>query len=142
MYVEEKRQSLVPIRKKEGHIFKIKNDPRVTPVGRFLRRYSLDELPQIINVLRGEMSLVGPRPLPAEDMEPDGQSAQFLAWSEDRSRVLPGITGLWQVRGRSDVAFDRMMELDTEYIQKWSLILDFKILLETPLAVISARGAY
>jgi len=75
-------------------------------------------------------------------MESDGERAPFLASSEDRCRVLPGITGLWQVRGRGDVAFDRMMELDTEYIQKWSLILDFRILLETPLAVISARGAY
>ena len=126
----------------QGHLFKVKNDPRITPLGRFLRKYSLDELPQLLNVLRGEMSLVGPRPLPAEDLDPDGQSSEFAVWSEQRSRVLPGITGLWQIRGRSDVPFDKMIELDVDYIRDWSLTLDLRILLETPLVVATGRGAY
>ena len=129
-------------RNRDGHIFKMKCDRRVTPVGRILRRYSLDELPQLVNVIFGEMSLVGPRPLPAEDLDPDGQSTRFRSWSDGRSKVLPGITGLWQVRGRSDTGFQQMMQLDAEYIHNWSLALDFKILLETPLAVISSRGAF
>jgi len=125
-----------------GHLFKIKDDPRITPLGRVLRKYSLDELPQLLNVLRGEMSLVGPRPLPAEDLDPDGQSSEFTVWSEQRSRVLPGITGLWQIRGRSDVPFEKMIELDIDYIREWSLMLDLRILLETPLVVVTGRGAY
>jgi exopolysaccharide biosynthesis polyprenyl glycosylphosphotransferase len=126
----------------KGHLFKIKNDPRITPVGRIIRRYSLDELPQVFNVLIGDMSLVGPRPLPTQDMEGDGMSKQYAAWAETRARALPGITGLWQVQGRSSTGFDRMMELDIEYIQKWSLKLDLIILLKTPAAVLSAAGAY
>jgi exopolysaccharide biosynthesis polyprenyl glycosylphosphotransferase len=127
---------------KNGHLFKVRNDPRVTPLGRFIRKYSIDELPQLFNVLRGEMSLIGPRPLPAEDLDPDGQSHEFRAWSEQRSRVLPGITGLWQINGRSDLTFERMIELDIEYIRKWSLDLDLRILLETPLVVLVGKGAY
>lgn len=126
---------------KDGHIFKIKNDPRITPIGRFMRKYSLDELPQLINVLHGAMSLVGPRPLPAEDLDPDGQSRNFAAWSEQRSRVLPGITGLWQISGRSDTSFEEMTELDIDYIRSWSLKLDLRIILVTPLVVITGRGA-
>jgi len=125
-----------------GHLFKIKDDPRITPLGRVLRKYSLDELPQLLNVLRGDMSLVGPRPLPADDLDPDGQSSEFTVWSEQRSRVLPGITGLWQIRGRSDVPFEKMIELDVDYIREWSLMLDLRILLETPLVVVTGRGAY
>jgi exopolysaccharide biosynthesis polyprenyl glycosylphosphotransferase len=136
------RQQVRRLNEKGGHLFKVKNDPRVTPLGKFLRCYSLDELPQLINVLRGEMSLVGPRPLPAEDLDPDGQSRQFAAWSEQRSRVLPGITGLWQIRGRSDVPFEKMIDLDVAYIRDWSLALDLRILLETPLVVMTGRGAY
>jgi exopolysaccharide biosynthesis polyprenyl glycosylphosphotransferase len=127
---------------KQGHIYKVKNDPRVTPLGRILRRYSLDELPQLINVLRGEMSLVGPRPLPASDLDPDGMSRQFAAWAEGRSGVQPGITGLWQISGRSDLSFDDMVRLDLEYISNWSLLLDIKIILETPALVVKGQGAY
>jgi exopolysaccharide biosynthesis polyprenyl glycosylphosphotransferase len=127
---------------KRGHLFKIRNDPRITPLGRFIRRYSIDELPQLFNVLIGDMSLVGPRPLPSEDMEGDGMSRQYAEWSEMRARALPGITGLWQIKGRSDIGFERMMALDIEYIKNWSLKLDLIILLKTPTAVLSAAGAY
>jgi exopolysaccharide biosynthesis polyprenyl glycosylphosphotransferase len=142
MYVDNDRSGLAEANEKSGHIFKIRNDPRVTPVGRFLRRYSLDELPQLINVLRGEMSLVGPRPLPAHDLGPDGMSQQFFAWSESRARVHPGLTGLWQVNGRSELAFEDMIRLDLEYIETWSLALDISILLETPMLVLRGVGAY
>lgn len=136
------RQELLPNNDSNGHLFKMKADPRVTPLGRFMRRYSLDELPQLINVLRGEMSLVGPRPLPAEDLDPDGLSRLHCTWAEQRTKVHPGITGIWQIRGRSDLTFEQMVEFDLDYIRNWSLTLDIQILLETPLAVISGRGAY
>jgi len=138
----EDRRGLERANEKQGHIFKIRNDPRVTPVGRFLRRFSIDELPQLINVLRGEMSLVGPRPLPACDLDPDGQSKEFAIWSEQRSLVAPGITGLWQVSGRSELSFEKMVELDLRYVHQWSFWLDCKILLKTPRAVFTASGAY
>lgn len=136
------RQHVATQNEKNGHLFKLRNDPRVTPLGRFMRKYSIDELPQLFNVLRGDMSLVGPRPLPAEDLDPDGQSREFHSWSEQRSRVLPGITGLWQINGRSDLTFERMIELDIEYIRKWSFDLDLRILVETPLVVLFGTGAY
>ena len=126
----------------DGHLFKLRRDPRITRLGAWLRRSSPDELPQLINVLRGDMSLVGPRPLPAEDLEPDGLSRRFRVWSLERAEVAPGITGLWQVRGRSDLPFDRMVELDLRYAREWSPALDLKILLETPFAVLAGRGAY
>jgi exopolysaccharide biosynthesis polyprenyl glycosylphosphotransferase len=117
--------------------YKITRDPRVTPIGEFLRKTSLDELPQFINVLKGEMSLVGPRPpIPYE-------CAEYDVWH--RRRVLemkPGITGLWQVRGRSRTTFDEMVRMDIQYIQNWSIWLDIKILIQTPLAVFSGKGAY
>jgi lipopolysaccharide/colanic/teichoic acid biosynthesis glycosyltransferase len=119
-----------------GPMFKIRRDPRITRVGGFIRRYSLDELPQLINVVRGEMSLVGPRPpLPAE-------VERYEDWQLGRLRALPGITGLWQVSGRSEVPFDDMVRLDLEYIRKRSLALDFEILMRTIPAVLSTRGAY
>ncbi len=137
----QRRLQLARMNEKSGHMFKIRNDPRVTPVGRFLRRYSLDELPQIINVLLGDMSLVGPRPLPAGDLNWDGMSDRFPEWAECRARVAPGISGLWQVRGRSDVSFEHMVRYDIQYVREWSLALDLRILFETPLVVISGRGA-
>lgn len=120
-----------------GVMFKMKDDPRITRIGKFLRRYSLDELPQIFNVLRGEMSLVGPRPFPLRDVE-RFSSHHFL-----RQEVLPGITGLWQVSGRSDVVdFDDVFRLDLTYIQNWSIALDFQILFQTIRVVIAKEGAY
>jgi exopolysaccharide biosynthesis polyprenyl glycosylphosphotransferase len=119
-----------------GALFKMKNDPRVTRVGRFLRRSSLDELPQVFNVLRGEMSLVGPRPsLPSE-------VATYEDWQLGRLRAIPGMTGLWQVSGRSDVPFHDMVRLDLHYIRNWSVWLDLEIILRTVPAVIGNRGAY
>jgi exopolysaccharide biosynthesis polyprenyl glycosylphosphotransferase len=142
MYTAMDRSHVADANEKKGHIFKIKQDPRVTPVGRFIRRYSLDELPQLINVLRGEMSLVGPRPLPAGDLGPDGMSREFADWSEGRSAVYPGITGLWQVNGRSELPFEEMVRLDLQYIREWSLLLDIKIILATPGLVVKGVGAY
>jgi len=143
MYVDgPARQELAARNECSGHLFKIRSDPRITPVGRLLRRLSLDELPQLFNVLTGDMSLVGPRPLPIEDLDPDGMSQDFAKWAIERSRVRPGITGLWQVRGRSELPFNKMVELDMEYIHTWSIGRDFSILCQTPRAVFSGRGAY
>lgn len=121
---------------KEGPIFKMKDDPRVTPVGRFLRKYSLDELPQLFNVLKGEMSLVGPRPPLPREVE-QYKDADFL-----RLSVPPGITCLWQICGRSDTTFEEWMALDTFYVEHMSFWLDLKILLKTPTAVLRGDGAY
>jgi len=142
MYTAMDRTHVAHANEKQGHIFKIKQDPRVTSVGRFIRRYSLDELPQLINVLRGEMSLVGPRPLPAGDLGPDGMSREYADWSEGRSAVYPGITGLWQVNGRSELPFEEMVRLDLQYIREWSLLLDIKIILATPAQAVKGVGAY
>jgi exopolysaccharide biosynthesis polyprenyl glycosylphosphotransferase len=119
-----------------GPVFKIKKDPRITPVGSFLRRSSIDELPQLLNVLRGEMSLVGPRPLPVRDYQGFNQD-----WQRRRFSVRPGITCLWQINGRSSIAFDQWMELDIQYLDEWSLWLDFKILARTIPAVFKGSGA-
>jgi lipopolysaccharide/colanic/teichoic acid biosynthesis glycosyltransferase len=119
-----------------GALFKIRKDPRVTGVGSLLRRFSIDELPQLWNVLRGEMSLVGPRPLPQRDFD------LLEDWHRQRYRVLPGITGLWQVSGRADLDFDDLVRLDFVYLERWSVGLDLLILLKTFPAVIARRGAY
>lgn len=120
----------------DGPIFKIRNDPRITRVGRFLRRYSLDELPQIFNVLKGDMSLVGPRPLPIDQIEKEDLRQL------KRLGVKPGITGLWQIRGRSDISFQRLLKWDIWYINNWSFWLDFNILLQTIPVVLKGKGAY
>lgn len=121
----------------EGCVYKIKDDPRITPVGRFLRKTSLDELPQFLNVLKAEMSLVGPRPPIPYEIE------NYDLWHKRRVLgVKPGITGLWQVNGRSSTTFDDMVRLDIKYIREWSFWLDIKILFKTPLIVIAGRGAY
>ncbi len=119
-----------------GALFKIRDDPRVTRVGRLLRRCSLDEVPNVINVLRGEMSLVGPRPLPVRDY------ALLDDWHRRRSNVLPGMTGLWQIAGRSNLPFDDLVRLDFYYLENWSLWLDITILIKTVPAVLARRGAY
>src|SRR4051812_17849346 len=119
-----------------GAIFKIRNDPRVTPVGRFLRRWSIDEFPQLFNVLRGEMSLVGPRPLPERDYQ------RLEDWHRKRYLVLPGMTGLWQVSGRSELDFDELVRLDFLYLERWSVFLDLSIMLKTIPAVLRTRGAW
>lgn len=120
----------------DGPLFKIRDDPRVTRVGRWIRRTSMDELPQLLNVLRGEMSLVGPRPGTPEEV------AEYQAWHKRRLEVYPGITGMWQVRGRSDVPFDEMCLLDLYYIENWSLLLDLRILAQTLPHVFFGNGAY
>lgn len=126
----------------DGRLFKMKNDPRVTPIGRFIRKYSIDELPQLLNVLRGEMNLVGPRPLPAEDLAGIEDDAEMRYWFEQRGKVNPGITGMWQVAGRSELGFAEMVRLDISYIQNWSFWLDVQILLKTVPAVLRGRGAH
>ncbi|MEH1126194.1 sugar transferase [Micromonospora sp. CPCC 206061] len=137
MYVdaEDRLASLVDQNESDGMLFKIKEDPRVFPVGRFLRATSLDELPQLINVLKGEMSLVGPRPLPADD-------GDFLGDVRRRLLVRPGITGLWQVSGRSDLSWDEAVRLDLYYVDNWSLAYDLSILWRTVGVVLARKGAY
>jgi lipopolysaccharide/colanic/teichoic acid biosynthesis glycosyltransferase len=120
----------------DPRLFKLRSDPRLTGLGAFLRRWSLDELPQLVNVWKGEMSLVGPRPqLPAE-------VAQYEDWQRQRLMVTPGMTGLWQVNGRSDLTFDEMVRLDLYYAENWSPWLDAKIVLRTIPAVLLGKGAY
>jgi lipopolysaccharide/colanic/teichoic acid biosynthesis glycosyltransferase len=133
---ERQRQEVETLNEQDGPVFKIRSDPRVTPVGHFLRRSSLDEIPQIFNVLKGDMSLVGPRPhLPRE-------VAQYEAWHRARLEVKPGITCLWQASGRSHVAFDEWMRLDIEYLKIRSWRTDVAILARTIPAVMARRGAY
>ena len=133
---ELEQEALEQANEADGAIFKIREDPRVTRVGRLLRRFSVDELPQLWNVLRGEMSLVGPRPLPLRDYErlDDVQKKRYL--------VLPGMTGLWQVSGRSELSFEELVRLDFYYIETWSIWLDLTIIARTVPVVLSRRGAY
>lgn len=132
---EERRAALMDQNESDGNLFKIRNDPRIFPLGRFLRASSIDELPQLINVLRGEMSLVGPRPLPAED-------GDYLGDVRRRLLVRPGITGLWQVSGRSDLSWDEAVRLDLYYVDNWSLAYDLHILWRTIGVVLNRKGAY
>ncbi|HEV8535406.1 MAG TPA: sugar transferase [Candidatus Limnocylindria bacterium] len=127
---------LLELNEVSGPMFKIRCDPRITRVGRFIRRYSLDELPQLINVVLGDMSLVGPRPPTATEVE------KYQDWELGRLRAVPGITGLWQVSGRTEIPFHEMVRLDLHYIRNWSLAMDAEILLRTIPAVFSSKGAY
>ncbi|MBP8131936.1 MAG: sugar transferase [Candidatus Hydrogenedentes bacterium] len=132
---ERRQADLMELNEADGPVFKIRNDPRVTRVGRFIRKYSIDELPQLFNVLRGEMSLVGPRPLPPNEIE-------HQSWNQRRRlSVKPGMTGLWQVSGRSDLSFREWVNLDLKYIDHWSIFLDIYILLKTCYVVIRGHGA-
>ncbi len=132
----ELQESLEERNEATGALFKLRDDPRVTRVGRVLRRLSLDEMPQIVNVLRGEMSLVGPRPLPLRDYR------LLEDWHRTRYAVLPGMTGLWQISGRSGLSFDDLVRLDFTYIENWSIWLDITIIAKTIPAVLTRRGAY
>ena len=130
------QHALEALNEQSGALFKMRDDPRVTPVGRVLRRWSLDELPQLFNVIRGEMSLVGPRPLPERDFQ------RLEEWHKKRYLVMPGITGLWQVSGRSELDFDDLVRLDFLYLERWSVFLDLSILVKTVPAVLARRGAF
>ena len=133
---ESRLADLRPLNEASGPLFKIRRDPRVTSVGRFLRRYSIDELPQILNVLKGDMSLVGPRPpLPNE-------VATYEDWHRGRLEVRPGITGLWQVGGRAELSFDDYVRLDLFYIENWSILYDLYIMGRTIPAVLLPKGAF
>ena len=132
---EQRRVELEAINEMDGPVFKSSRDPRVTNVGRILRRFSIDEFPQLFNVVKGEMSLVGPRPpLPAE-------VERYKRWQRRRLSMKPGITCLWQISGRNQIGFDEWMRLDLNYIDNWSLLLDLKILLKTIPVVLLGRGA-
>jgi lipopolysaccharide/colanic/teichoic acid biosynthesis glycosyltransferase len=133
---DQRREHLMAHNEAQGPLFKMKDDPRRTPVGKFLRRTSLDEIPQFICVLKGDMSLVGPRPpLPSE-------VAQYEDWQKGRLAIKPGLSGLSQVRGRSNLSFDEIVLMDLYYIENWSLRLYFQILMRTIPAVLFNRGAY
>jgi lipopolysaccharide/colanic/teichoic acid biosynthesis glycosyltransferase len=131
---DSRRGDLTHLNERSGVLFKISNDPRVTPLGAWLRKYSLDELPQLFNVLRGEMSLVGPRPSLRCEV------AQYQTAHFRRLDVLPGMTGLWQVEARSDPSFDSYVALDSKYVNEWSLWLDLKLLLRTVYIVFRGTG--
>ena len=133
---DRRQGDLIEQNEQDGPVFKIRSDPRITGVGGFLRRSSLDEIPQIINVLKGDMSIVGPRPPLASEVE------QYLPWQRRRLDVKPGITCLWQISGRSEIGFDEWMRLDLEYLRTRSLRTDLLIFLKTIPAVIRRKGAY
>ncbi len=133
---EDIRSELEAVNEASGPVFKIRQDPRMTRIGRLIRRTSLDETPQLFHVLAGQMSLVGPRPPLPEEVE------NYEPWQRERLAVRPGLTCIWQISGRSDIPFERWVELDIEYVRRRSLWLDLKILLLTIPAVLSGRGAY
>jgi lipopolysaccharide/colanic/teichoic acid biosynthesis glycosyltransferase len=133
---ESQRHAIAHLNEMSGPVFKVKRDPRVTPVGRWLRQFSLDELPQLWNVFKGDMSLVGPRPPVPQEV------SQYQRWQRRRLSMRPGLTCLWQVQGRNELDFDRWIELDLEYIDSWSPLLDIKILLKTIPVVLSGKGAH
>jgi exopolysaccharide biosynthesis polyprenyl glycosylphosphotransferase len=132
---EELRAKLEALNEQTGPVFKIKNDPRITSIGRFIRKYSIDELPQLLNVLRGEMSVVGPRPPLSKEVE------KYAAWQRRRLSVRPGLTCIWQVSGRNQISFEDWMYLDMQYIDNWNLFTDLRLILKTVPVVITGSGA-
>jgi lipopolysaccharide/colanic/teichoic acid biosynthesis glycosyltransferase len=133
---DDKLSEVLALNEHDGVLFKIRRDPRVTPVGRWLRRFSLDELPQLFNVLGGSMSLVGPRPPLPQEVE------RYDTSTRRRLLVKPGLTGLWQISGRSDLSWEESVRLDLRYVENWSLALDLLILWKTASAVVRSHGAY
>jgi exopolysaccharide biosynthesis polyprenyl glycosylphosphotransferase len=132
---EELKAKLMAQNEQAGPVFKMRRDPRITRVGRFIRKFSIDELPQLLNVLRGEMSIVGPRPpVPSE-------VSRYEAWQRRRLSVRPGLTCVWQVSGRNEISFEEWMYLDMQYIDHWSLAQDFQLILKTLPVVLTGRGA-
>lgn len=131
----ERKQELMSANEQSGPDFKIARDPRITPLGAFLRKYSLDELPQVVNVLRGDMSLVGPRPTSFE-------ASSYDLWHTERLEIAPGLTGLWQISGRAEIDFDTRVRLDLQYVERRSLLFDAWILMRTVREVVRPRGAY
>ena len=135
-HAEHQLQNLLHLNEHDGFLFKIRDDPRVTPVGRWLRRHSLDEMPQLWNVINGSMSLVGPRPPLASEVEHFGDDMRR------RLLVKPGMTGLWQVNGRADLPWEEAVQLDLHYVENWSVMMDFVVLWKTLRVVVEGRGGY
>jgi lipopolysaccharide/colanic/teichoic acid biosynthesis glycosyltransferase len=132
---EALKAQLASVNEMDGPVFKMKKDPRITPIGRFLRKFSIDELPQLINVLRGDMSVVGPRPpVPSE-------VARYEPWQRRRLSVRPGLTCIWQVSGRNEISFEQWMYMDLQYIDNWSFLKDVGLILKTLPVVVTGRGA-
>lgn len=138
MYVDadKRRDDLEQANEKDGPIFKMRRDPRITPLGRFMRKFSLDELPQLFNVLRGDMSLVGPRPPLVTEVQ------SYSPFEQERLSIRPGLTCYWQIMGRSDLSFEEWMVLDHKYLREMSFWKDLELLVKTPLAVMLGKGAY
>ena len=133
---ESKQRGLEHLNEKDGPAFKISDDPRLTPIGGFLRRFSIDEWPQLWNVLRGDMSIIGPRPAVPSEV------SQYKIWQRRRLRMRPGLTCLWAIRGRDALDFDEWMQMDLEYIDRWSLLLDLQVLARTIPVVLAGKGAH
>jgi lipopolysaccharide/colanic/teichoic acid biosynthesis glycosyltransferase len=139
---EELKDNFLEKNESNGALFKMKNDPRITPFGRIIRKFSLDEIPQLINVIKGEMSLVGPRPLPVEDFEKIEDTHINFKWQKHREIVKPGMTGLWQISGRSHLSYEEMLFLDLYYVEHQSVFLDLEILFGTLPTIFFGKGAY
>jgi lipopolysaccharide/colanic/teichoic acid biosynthesis glycosyltransferase len=139
---DELKESLFQHNEATGVLFKMRDDPRMTTVGRFIRKFSIDELPQLLNVLVGDMSLVGPRPLPASDFAKSQETDEFRDSAQDRGKVKPGMTGLWQISGRSNIGFREMLLLDLYYVENNSLLFDLEILFSTIPVVLFGKGSY